>query len=1826
MGNSARGSIRAGRNRLRLLLASSSVAALLVGGGTPAAFAACVNGAGSGSGYDHATGTVACIQVKNTSFTGNITNEGTIRPSGIGFINGTMSGSILSTGVINGGISIDGTSKIVSTGIAIKTTGSTFTSGIANAGTISAHYSDILVESASTFTGSISNSGTISAGRGIFVLDVAQFGSDFAVSGIANSGTIAAGLATGIVVGRVSTFLGNINNSGTISAAFSGINVFGVSTFVGNISNSGTISAGGAGIRLGFKTSGGFAAGLSTFTGNIVNSGTITAGGVGIQVGLKTGGGFIAGVSSFTGNISNSGKITAKTGILIAPGVAFGAASAIVNSGAITGTAGTAIDASNASSAVTINQNGGTITGRIKLSANSDVLNIAAGSIAGNIVGKGTLDTVNFAPGASNTFTYGSSYGFSGIHQANVTSGTVVLNGANSATSMTVRDGGTLAGTGTITSSININTGGTLAPGTPGTAGTTLGIVGALSLSVQADYLDTIGTSTASAAAITGTATLDNAVVTVATGSTVKAGTKYTILTDTSGGLGGSNTFNPSVTYSGMVGTLSYAADDVFLTFGAAPPPPSPPAGCYTGPFAEGYGYTNPAGHMVACVKIANTNFSGDVSNAGTISPGGVTVTNSSITGQFVDTGVINGGLLIDRTSTITGGRSSAAIRITGPTFTGGISNAGTIGTGYFGTVAAVGTADGIYVANVTQFGGSAGGGISNGGTIWAHATGTGIYLLHVSNFAGGISNSGMIDGGIAGILVDGVSTFLGGISNSGTISAAEVYLGVFVPTPVPGVGIAVDNVAVFGSSTAGGGIVNSGNIEVIGLGGAGIAVAYISTFWGGITNSGSGTITANSGGISLASVRTFTGNISNSGMITAASGTGILLGFRIGSFVEAGVSTFNGNIVNSGTISAKTGISIIESTINGAIIDTGTILATGQGILIDSASKITAATAAIKISGPTFTGGIANAGMLSAGNGGPGNGIEVEFVSNFAGGISNSGTISGLNGGNGIVVELVSSFGGNVSNSGKISADYDGIAIGFVTSLAANIDNSRTISAGNVGIALASVPTFTGNIANSGTVTAKTAISVLDSNITGAIIDTGTILATGQGIAIDRFSKISAANTAIEIAGPTFTGGISNAGRISAGTFAIAVGNVATFSGGITNSGTLSAGHTGIAVAFVSSFTGNISNSGTITAGLRGIVLAAVTNFTGVIVNSGSGSVTAKTAISIADSGITGGILNSGSITGTGGTAIDVSGATSAVIIFQTGGLISGAINLSPNADLLSISGGTINGNIVGSGTKDTIDFALGAGGAFTYGVAYGFSTINQVNVNSGTVTLAGTNSATNVAVISGAVLKIGDGTDPASFTAANVFNQGLVIQSPHATIHDDFYNYGTFTVAGSLFANVINTGSFTIEPGGVWTGAFLVDSGTFVDDGTWNKTPVAIGSGYTLSGNQQSVAGGLSNYINNVSPLPANFLPLFEAGNPANVLSQFSGEAATGAERAAFELTNEFMGLMLDPFVDGRGGAVSGHAMGFAPDEQTSLPPDVALAYASILKAPPKPVSFDQRWSSWGAAYGGSSATNGDPIAGSHDVSAQTYGFASGMDYRVSPYTVVGFAAAGSGTSWGLANALGSGRSDAAQFGVYGVSWLGPVYLAGALAFTNHWFTTNRSALGDQLTANFDGQSYSARFEGGYRVAVLPRLGVTPYGAVQVQDFYTTSYSESDVTGGGLGLSYAAMNATDVRSELGARFDDPTLLYGKPLILFGRVAWAHDWVSTPSLNAVFEALPGASFTVNGAPIPHDSALTSAGAQLFLSANWSLIAKFDGEFADGSQTYTGSGTLRYTW
>jgi len=337
-----------------------------------------------------------------------------------------------------------------------------------------------------------------------------------------------------------------------------------------------------------------------------------------------------------------------------------------------------------------------------------------------------------------------------------------------------------------------------------------------------------------------------------------------------------------------------------------------------------------------------------------------------------------------------------------------------------------------------------------------------------------------------------------------------------------------------------------------------------------------------------------------------------------------------------------------------------------------------------------------------------------------------------------------------------------------------------------------------------------------------------------------------------------------------------------------------------------------------------------------------------------------------------------------------------------------------------------------------------------------------------------------------------------------------------------------------------------------------------------------------------------------------------------------------NEFMSLMLDPFVDGRAGVggLSGPAIPFAAESE-ALPEDIALAYAKVLRTPVyKAVPFEQRWSVWGAGFGGYNRTSGDPlVVGSHDLTARTAGYAAGMDYRIAPGTVVGFALAGGGTGWSLAQGLGSGGSDTFQAGIYGTTRSGPFYLAGALAYTQHWMSTDRYAFGgDHLYASFNAESFGGRAEAGYRIPNAV-AAITPYAAVQAQNFHTPSYSETDYSGGVFGLTYNANNASDTRSELGARFDRAILLnWNAVLALRGRVAWAHDWITDPNLLPTFEALPGASFLVQGATPAKNSALTSAGAELRLINGVSLLGKFDGEFARGSQTYAGTGTVRYVW
>ncbi len=158
-------------------------------------------------------------------------------------------------------------------------------------------------------------------------------------------------------------------------------------------------------------------------------------------------------------------------------------------------------------------------------------------------------------------------------------------------------------------------------------------------------------------------------------------------------------------------------------------------------------------------------------------------------------------------------------------------------------------------------------------------------------------------------------------------------------------------------------------------------------------------------------------------------------------------------------------------------------------------------------------------------------------------------------------------------------------------------------------------------------------------------------------------------------------------------------------------------------------------------------------------------------------------------------------------------------------------------------------------------------------------------------------------------------------------------------------------------------------------------------------------------------------------------------------------------------------------------------------------------------------------------------------------------------------------------------------------------------------------------------ARIEGGYRVAT-PWLGITPYGAAQVQSIFLPGRGETATSGSPqFALNFASQTATTTRTELGTWLDRSTLLdRGALMTLYGRVAWAHDFGNGPTASAIFQALPGSNFVVNGAVPARDGVLATGGAMYKLANGWSFLAKFDGEFSSTTSVYSGTGMVRKTW
>jgi uncharacterized protein with beta-barrel porin domain len=858
-------------------------------------------------------------------------------------------------------------------------------------------------------------------------------------------------------------------------------------------------------------------------------------------------------------------------------------------------------------------------------------------------------------------------------------------------------------------------------------------------------------------------------------------------------------------------------------------------------------------------------------------------------------------------------------------------------------------------------------------------------------------------------------------------------------------------------------------------------------------------------------------------------------------------------------------------------------------------------------------------------------------------------------------------------------SAGDNGYGLGVETGITVNVADGATVS-GTGGAFPTGIRVSTGTINNgvgSTVIGSRTGIE-FDS---GTLSNFGAITGTSQtGILVTVGATIT------NYAGGTITGGQY---AIGGGTGTTSIANYGAITGltawGISGTTVTVTNYAGASITgplwgISGSDTASVTNSGTVTGNLAGGGIGVHGNNGVTVTNNAGGSITGS-LYGVYTNGA-GAVSNAGTVTG-GGTAIVFGSGGSSVF---NAGTISGstAIQFSGSGNTLTIApGSTISGNVIGTGSDA---FQLGGSGSGVFDMSRlgpaqygGFSTFNKVdnstwtatgssvftgsvNITGGTLlvdsdlngasattvnaggTLGGSGIVNNV-LVNGGALSPGNGIGTLTvwhgltFTAAATY---LVEVSPSSA--DRTNVSGTATLGGATVQAVFAPGSYVAKQYTVLN-ASLGISGTFGSLVNTNL-PLNFSSGLSydannvylnltlnyaldsLSTNQRNVAGALTNFFNANGSIPAVYGTLTSTG-----LTQASGETATGSQQATFNAMSQFMGVLTDPFIAGRGDTAtsSGTSSFAAGDTRRTASGPERDAYAAMFAKAPMARTYDPRWSVWTAGFGGSQTTDGNTALGSNNTTSSLAGVAVGADYRFSPDTVAGFALAGGGTSFSVDNS-GYGRSDLFQAGAFVRHKSGPAYVSAALAYGFQDITTDRIvtiAGVDRLHAEFNANAYSGRIEGGYRFATpwLGGLGLTPYAAGQFTTFDLPAYAESALVGTpAFALAYGAKSVTDSRSELGVRSDKSFALANAMLTLRGRLAWAHDFNADRSAAATFQALPGASFVVNGAAQPHDSALTSASAEVRLTNGWSAAATFEGEFADIVRSYAGKGVVRYSW
>lgn len=906
----------------------------------------------------------------------------------------------------------------------------------------------------------------------------------------------------------------------------------------------------------------------------------------------------------------------------------------------------------------------------------------------------------------------------------------------------------------------------------------------------------------------------------------------------------------------------------------------------------------------------------------------------------------------------------------------------------------------------------------------------------------------------------------------------------------------------------------------------------------------------------------------------------------------------------------------------------------------------------------------------------GAGNDAVTCSAASYATGISYAGS-------NGLTI--------NLANPGMVITGTQGVSLQSIIGpvnpeLTVNVTNVQSITTSGSAVTvnntatggLASVNINGGTLTSTGTLNTVSASAGASSSrgaqvtLTGGqVLNTG----TGGGISVATAGVSGTGNAAVVITGGTVQ-------TVSTGVMATVSGPNHTGTASITMSGgsvlsssgiALWARQTGKGVAQVE-MTGGTVVAANAAVG-DGIFASANTGTFAVDVSGGTVTGGGGFGNGVHTSGIAGGTIKigTGAVINAGGSGVAIRDGDAnrdgideigGNVAITTAGLVNGAILLGGGTDTVSVTGGTINGNITGDGA-DGLSFNLGAN-SFTHGAAYAISGMDSIVMNSGNAQLDGSVAA-NTLNVKGGTLVLGGSAAIAGLTSVEggtLAVNGTLNGSVNVLALGRLQGSGTVgstTVAGTIApGNSIGTlsinGNFAQSSGSTYlaevdpassasdlirvSGAASVGSGSKLQVVRSGSAAYSLGTRYTvlsadggitgtysLTGDTQSAFVRLADsYDANHVYLTAEKVRAFvEAGGTPN-------QAAVGAALDTMSNNNSLVTAMawLPNDLAARDALNQLSADIYASSKTAALEDSRFVREAAIDRlrsaacAPGsvKPTSAlqqsqagctpedGQARAGWAQVFGawGRIDSDGNAAKLKRDIGGFMAGFDTGIGsgWRVGAFG--GYSRASADTS----SHNSSSKTDSYHLGVYGGTQWGATALRLGASQSWNRNDTHRSVafagFAGSMAGKYDSTTSQVFGEVGRRID-LGGTSLEPFAGLAHVRLRSDAFLEQGGAAAlyGLGGSVETTFST-IGLRAGMQLSDSTRLRGV-------LGWRHAFGDTApkSTLAFADSLP---FMLAGVPLAKNVAVLEAGMETLLRPNLSLNASYSGQFGNGLQDH----------